>query len=186
MDDPPAPDPDRRARASRPILFGILLLAVGVLVLDQLTKWWAESTMVPGEATPVLGTFIQWRLIYNPGAAFGMAADFTWILTCFAAVAVVALAVFATRVVTVSWAIGVGALLGGAVSHLGDRLLREPGFARGHIVDFIDYNGWFIGNVADIALVGGVAYLVLLTFLGIDHRPAATPVPTPGSVADEG
>lgn len=180
VDDSPPPDGDRRPRATGRMLLGIGLLAAGVLALDQLTKWWAESTMVPGEATPVLGTFIQWRLIYNPGAAFGMAADFTWVLTCFAAVAVGALAVFATRVVTTSWAVGVGALLGGAVSHLGDRLLRAPGFARGHIVDFIDYNGWFVGNVADIALVGGVAYLVLLTFLGIDHRLAATPVPAPG------
>ena len=163
MDDSPPSSGNRRP------LLGILLLAAGVLVLDQLTRWWAESTMAPGEATPVLGTFIQWRLIYNPGAAFGIASEFTWILTCVAAVAVVALAVFTTRVVTASWAIGVGALLGGVVSHLGDRLLRAPGFARGHIVD---YNGWFIGNVADIALVGGVAFVVLLTFLGIDHRPA--------------
>jgi signal peptidase II len=125
----------------------------------------------------VLGEFIQWRLIYNPGAAFGIASEFTWILTCVAAVAVVVLAVFATRVSTLSWAIGVGALLGGAVSHLGDRLLRAPGFARGHIVDFIDYNGWFVGNVADIALVGGVAFLVLLSFLGIDHKPRVTSSP---------
>jgi signal peptidase II len=173
VDDSPPSSGNRRT------LLGIGLLAAGVLALDQLTKWWAESTMVPGEATPVLGTFIQWRLIYNPGAAFGIASDLTWILACVAAVAVVALAVFATRVVTGAWAVGVGALLGGAVSHLGDRLLRPPGFARGHIVDFIDYNGWFIGNVADIALVGGAAYLVLLTFLGIDHRPAVSPVSPP-------
>jgi signal peptidase II len=169
-------DDSAPARGTRRTLLGIGLLAAGVLALDQLTKWWAESTMVPGEATPVLGTFIQWRLIYNPGAAFGIASDMTWILACVAAAAVVALAVFATRVVTPLWAVGVGALLGGAVSHLGDRLLRPPGFARGHIVDFIDYNGWFIGNVADIALVGGAAFLVLLTFLGIDHRPAVRPV----------
>jgi len=183
VDDTPPPE-DRRPGAPRPILLGILLLAAGVLALDQLTKWWAETSLVPGEATPVLGTFIQWRLIYNPGAAFGMASELTWILTCIAAVAVVALAVFARKVVTVSWAIGVGALLGGATSHLGDRLLRAPGFARGHIVDFIDYNGWFIGNVADIALVGGAAYLVLLTFLGIDHRPAEKPVPQPDAASD--
>ena len=51
--------------------------------------------------------------------------------------------------------------LGGAISHLGDRLFREPGFARGEIVDFIDYFGFFVGNVADIALVGGAIAIVL-------------------------
>ena len=40
-------------------------------------------------------------------------------------------------------------------------------------MDFIDYGGWFIGNVADIALVGGAAFLVLLTVLGVEPRPAA-------------
>jgi signal peptidase II len=54
--------------------------------------------------------------------------------------------------------------LGGAVSHLGDRLFRDPGFAQGHIVDFIDYAGFFVGNVADIALVGGAALLIVASF----------------------
>ena len=162
-------------RSSRLVRLGIPLLATGVVVVDQLTKRWAETTMTPGVPTPVLGTFIQWRLIYNPGAAFGLGAAYTWVLTCFAAAAVVGLTVFATRVANTRWAVGVGVLLGGAVSHLGDRLLREPGFAQGHIVDFIDYHGFFIGNVADIALVGGSAYLVLLSFLQVGHRPSAKP-----------
>jgi signal peptidase II len=163
----------------RRFLLRILLLAAGVVAVDQLTKWWAESTMTPGVPTPVLGTVIQWRLIYNPGAAFGLGSDYTLVLTVVAAGAVVGLAVFATRVANPSWAIGVGALLGGAISHLGDRLLREPGFAQGHVVDFIDYNGFFIGNVADIALVGGAAFLVLLTFLHVGHRPAEEPTAQP-------
>jgi signal peptidase II len=59
-----------------------------------------------------------------------------------------------------------GAMLGGAVSHLGDRLFREPGFARGHVVDFIDY-GLFVGNVADIALFCGCVALILLSMRGV-------------------
>ncbi|USI89940.1 MULTISPECIES: signal peptidase II [Rhodococcus] len=70
-----------------------------------------------------------------------------------AAIAVVGLLVLALRVRTPSWAVGVGLLLGGAVTHLGDRVAREPGFARGHVVDSIDNSGLFVGNVADIALV---------------------------------
>ena len=51
------------------------------------------------------------------------------------------------------WALALGLLLGGALGNLTDRLLRAPGFGRGHVVDFIDYGGLFIGNVADIAIV---------------------------------
>lgn len=145
-------------------------LAVFVLVLDQATKWWAESALEAGRGVPVLGELIQWRLVYNPGAAFGIAADHTWVLTILAVLGVVALTVFAFRVRSVPWAIVVGVLLGGAVSHLGDRLFRPPAFARGHIVDFIDYFGWFVGNVADIAIVGGAVALGALTVLGVPVR----------------
>ncbi|MFC5994476.1 signal peptidase II [Pseudonocardia hispaniensis] len=162
---------------ARRMLPWVLLLAAGVVAVDQLTKRWAETTLVRGEATPVVGEVIQWRLIYNPGAAFGLAAGFTWVLTVVAALAVVGLVVLAARGLTLSWAIGVGVLLGGAVSHLGDRLLREPGFGRGHIVDFIDYNGYFVGNVADIALVGGAAFVGLLSVIGVDLRPGEAPHP---------
>lgn len=149
----------------------ILTLAAGVVVADQLSKWWAESTLSPGVSTPVVGEFLEWRLVYNPGAAFGLGAGYTWVLTVVAGLAVVALTVLATRTLSPAWAIGVGVLLGGVTSHLGDRLLREPGFARGHIVDFIAYNKWFVGNVADIAIVGGAAFLVILTLLGMQARP---------------
>lgn len=157
-------------------LIVVLVLATGVVAVDQFTKRWAETSLTDGEATPVVGEIIRWRLVYNPGAAFGLGSAFTWILTAIAALAVVGLLVLSARVHTPSWAIGVGVLLGGAVSHLSDRLLREPGFARGHIVDFIDYNGFFVGNVADIAIVGGAALLILLSALGVEARPGtATP-----------
>lgn len=152
----------------------ILLLAAGVAVADQLSKWWAESALSPGVSTPVVGEFLEWRLTYNPGAAFGLGAGYTWVLTVVAGLAVVVLTVLATRTLSPAWAIGVGVLLGGVTSHLGDRLLRAPGFARGHVVDFIAYNGLFIGNVADIAIVGGAAFLVILTLLGMQARPDTT------------
>ncbi|MFH8753931.1 signal peptidase II [Streptomyces rimosus] len=48
----------------------------------------------------------------------------------------------ARRLASHGWALVLGALLGGTVSHLGDRLFREPGFARGYVVDFIDYDAF--------------------------------------------
>ncbi|GAA1313954.1 hypothetical protein Psi02_64490 [Planotetraspora silvatica] len=66
-----------------------------------------------------------------------------------------------------AWTVALAALLGGATSHLLDRLFRAPGFAQGHVVDFIDYGGLFVGNVADIALTGGCAVLMLLSLRGV-------------------
>lgn len=167
---PPIGNDDAVPSTSR-FLPWILALAAGVIAADQLSKWWAESALVPGRTTPVVGEILEWRLVYNSGAAFGLGAEHTWVLTVFAGLAVVALTVMATRPLTRAWTVGVGVLLGGVTSHLGDRLLRAPGFARGQVVDFIAYNKWFIGNVADIAIVGGAAFLAILTLLGMQTRP---------------
>ena len=112
----------------------------------------------------MLGEFLQFRLLYNPGAAFSLGAGSTWVFTIAAAVAVVVLLWYVARPQPKGWLIALSLLLGGATTHLGDRLFRAPGFARGHVVDFIDYNGWFVGNVADIALFLGAASLLLLSF----------------------
>jgi signal peptidase II len=147
-----------------------LTIAVLVVVLDQATKFWADRALRDRGPVPVLGDFIQFRLIRNAGAAFSMGENATWIFTIITAAAVVWLLWYVTRPQP-SWRlIGCALLLGGAVTHLGDRLFRAPGFARGHVVDFIDYNGWFVGNVADIALVGGAIWLILLSLAKPDVR----------------
>ena len=65
------------------------------------------------------------------------------------------------------WAVALGLLLGGALGNLVDRLVREPGFARGEVVDFIAYANWFVGNVADIAIVAAAVLVVILAALGV-------------------
>jgi len=160
-----------------------LFWAFGIIIIDQATKFWAEATLELGVGVPVIGEWIQWRLVYNPGAAFGIGGDYTWILTLVAAAAVIGIAVFVSRISSVRWALAAGALLGGAISHLGDRLFREPGFARGEIVDFIDYFGFFVGNVADIALVGGAIAIVLLSLVGVSPRRPVRREPDPSPAA---
>jgi signal peptidase II len=169
---------DERQPTRRPYPF-IIALAVVVIVADQASKWWAEATLASNETIPVIGDLIGFRLVYNPGAAFSIGENFTWIFAIVAAVAAVAIAWFAWRVRSRAWAVVFGLVLGGAITHLGDRLFREPGFARGHVVDFIVYGNWFVGNIADIAIVGGAALGVLFSLLRIDMKrdaPAAAPV----------
>lgn len=153
----------------------VLALAAALVVVDQLTKWWAESALAGRAPVRVLGDLLQLRLTYNPGAAFSIGTGYTWVLTLIAAAAVVAIGYVSRRVGSRAWVVGLGLMLGGATTHLLDRLLREPGFMRGHVVDFIDY-GPFVGNVADIALVVGVALMMVLNLRNV---PLAGPVGGP-------
>jgi len=146
-------------------------VAVVVLAVDQLTKMWAEASLPVGQRFPLLGDALGIRLIYNPGAAFSIGSGATWVFTIAAAGAVVAASWFTWRVRSRAWAICIGLFLGGAVTHLADRLLRPPSFGQGHVVDFIAYFDWFVGNVADIALFAAGVLVVALSALGLAPRP---------------
>ncbi|SCL35982.1 signal peptidase II [Micromonospora pallida] len=149
--------------------------ALVVVVTDQLTKLWAERTLTLGERTPVLGDALGIQLIYNSGAALSIGSESTWILTIVTAIGVVAGLWYSWRVRSRAWALALGLILGGAITHLGDRLLRKPSFGHGHVVDFIAYFDWFIGNVADIAIVVGAGMFLLLTARGTTMRPEDDP-----------
>ncbi|WP_308199868.1 signal peptidase II [Actinotalea sp. K2] len=154
-------------RARRPLVRLLLALAVSVLLVDQLTKVWAVASLSVGERIPVVGDLLGLTLLYNPGAALSIATGMTWLLTVAAAVVSVVILRIAKRLGSRAWAVALGLLLGGAVGNLMDRLFRDPSFGRGHVVDFIDYAGFFVGNVADIAIVVAACLIVLLSLRGI-------------------
>ena len=154
-------------RSRRPLVLALLALAVAVLVVDQLTKVWAVQSLTEGVRTPLVGDLLGLTLLYNPGAALSIATGMTWVLTLAAATVSVVILRVANRLGSRGWAVGLGLLLGGALGNLVDRLFREPGFARGHVVDFIAYGELFVGNVADIAIVAAAGLIVLLSLRGI-------------------
>lgn len=157
------PVPPGRQRRLTTLLLG---LALAVLVVDQGTKVWALNTLTPGEKIDLIGSLISLNLIRNPGAAFSIGDGATWILTIVSLAILGWVLVAARKVGTRAWAVALGLLLGGALGNLGDRFFREPGPGRGHVVDFIDYFGWFIGNVADIAIVVGAGVIMVLAYRG--------------------
>ncbi len=154
-------------RRRSPLVLLLVALALVVVALDQATKVWALSALTEGERTPLLGDLLGLTLVFNPGAALSIATGMTWILTLAAlAVTVVVLRV-ASRLGSRAWAVALGLLLGGAVGNLIDRVFREPGVGRGEVVDFIAYADWFVGNVADIAIVVAAGLMILLGLRGI-------------------
>lgn len=158
----------------RPALW---LVALIVIALDQATKQWSLSALQPGQKQPLIGDLLSLQLVFNSGAAFSLGDGFTWVMTIIAAIVTVGIVYFARRAQSRLAIALFGIGLGGAVGNLIDRLLRDPGFAQGHVVDMINYNGWFVGNVADLAIVG-VAAVVLV--LSLTNRPLLA---TPGTTA---
>lgn len=153
------------------------VVAAITIVADQLSKLWAQTELSTSRRVPVLDNLLGFQLVYNPGAAFSIGEQFTWVFAVVAGLAAIGVCVVAWRTRSLAWAVAWGLLLGGALTHLADRLFRAPGFARGHVVDFIAYGNWFIGNIADIAIVAAAVMLLLLSLLGIGMR-AATPAGT--------
>ncbi|HWK77974.1 MULTISPECIES: signal peptidase II [unclassified Microbacterium] len=161
----------------------VAVLAALVLAADQFVKYLTVENLPLQEVVPVLGDFLQLYFIRNSGAAFSLGSDVTWIFTIALTVVAVIIIWKATGLNSRIWAIVLGCLLGGVLGNLTDRLLREPAFAVGHVVDMISMP-WMmpaIFNVADIFIVCGMISVALLVVLGIrfdgtrekDHVAAA-------------
>lgn len=143
------------------------VVTVLVLAVDQVTKW-AAVTWLQGEGTiQILGDLFGLTFVLNPGAALGTGAGYTVVLTAIAVGVSVVLLFVARRLRDAWWAIGFGLFLGGALGNLADRLFREPGFGRGHVVDFLDYAGFFVGNVADVALTAAAIVIIWRSWRGV-------------------
>jgi signal peptidase II len=140
--------------------------AVSVVALDFVTKLVAESALLLTPGVPVIGDWLQLRLVYNRGAAFGLHVGpySRWV---FFAVAVIAVLVLNRMSLTSPphdrfRQFALGLVAGGAAGNLIDRVRS----ARG-VVDFIDVGigslRWPTFNVADIAVsCGGIALAVVL------------------------
>jgi signal peptidase II len=153
------------------------LAAVVTLVLDQASKYWLLNVLDIAERAPVRVTpFFDLVLQWNIGISFGLlqndspAAQLALMLV--KVVAVIALAIWMARSQTILATIALGLIIGGAIGNAIDRI------AYGAVVDFalfhIEIAGktytWYVFNLADTAIVAGVAALLYDSFIGI---PAA-------------
>lgn len=177
---PAARESGSAPRARRGLRRGSALaiaLAIGlvVAVLDQISKHLAESTLSPVEPRPLLGSLLQARLLYNSGAAWGLGAGITPVVTIVQILICAGALWFVVRSVrSPGWTIALGLVVGGALGNIHDRLLRPPGPFRGEVVDFLELPHWPVFNVADSAVVAGALLIVLLGVIGVptDPRPA--------------
>jgi len=138
------------------------LVALFIIVADQVSKAWIRASIPEGYSLLKLG-FFRITHVHNTGAAFGLFPDQSLLLTIFAIIAGIVVLFFvfyghrylpwfgSTPVV-----LTFGLVLGGTVGNLLDR------FRFGYVTDFIDFSYWPAFNVADSAVTVGVILFALL------------------------
>ncbi|HEX2184294.1 MAG TPA: signal peptidase II [Chloroflexota bacterium] len=134
-------------------------MAAAVVLADQVAKAWAVAALSGGRRIPIIGDTFDLRLVLNPGSAFGLFPGSTLLIAALSTIITVAVIVWAVRDPAAPLALGL--VIGGGVGNLVDRVLREPGFGRGHVVDFIYLSFWPTFNLADAAICVGVGLMLL-------------------------
>jgi signal peptidase II len=164
-------------RAMTPHLRPGIIAALAVLALDQASKLWLINIYELGQRGAVKITpFFDLVLIWNTGISYGWfqteGATGPAILLIVKAIAVIVLAIWMARSHTRIATIALGLIIGGAIGNAIDR------FTYGAVADFAHFHlqiggkdhSWYVFNLADVAIVAGVAALLYDSFLGV---PAA-------------
>lgn len=143
-------------------------IALAVLVVDQLAKWWVIGNLPYRVPREVLGSLLIFQYDRNPGAAFSIGTGSTWIFSIVAVAVLVFVIWYARRIRSMVWALVFGLVLGGLLGNLTDRLIRPPGFGVGEVVDFLRIPLLpAIFNLADSAIVCAMILFLILTVMGV-------------------
>ena len=137
-----------------------------IWLFDFATKAWALQSLST-EPRRVIGTFLQFTLVRNSGAAFSFATGLTILFSLLALSVVVAVVYFAPRITSAGWHLTIGLLLGGVLGNLTDRIFREPSFLSGHVIDWIQIPHWPVFNLADSAICVAAALSFVLTMRNV-------------------
>ncbi|WHY02311.1 signal peptidase II [Neobacillus sp. DY30] len=137
------------------------LIAIFIIILDQVTKWMIVTKMYLGESIPIIEDFLYITSHRNRGAAWGILQGQMWFFYVITAIVIIAIIYYMQKEAKGKWLLGVSLafMLGGAIGNFIDRLLRKE------VVDFIhtyilNYN-FPVFNIADSALVIGVVLLMI-------------------------
>jgi signal peptidase II len=139
----------------------IFITAFGLVVIDQLTKFWIRTHLAIGQSWPETG-FFRFTYAQNTGAAFSIFYGKVEILTVVSIIGFIFLLAFIFIIHrhflflnTFVNKLSLGILLAGTAGNLIDRLILR------HVTDFIDVGPWPVFNVADMSIVLGVVLFAL-------------------------
>jgi len=153
-------------------------LVILTIISDQLSKKWIDTNMLQYESWDIIGSFLRFTYVKNPGIAFGISiGGYTLLL--------VLLSILATIFVAyVHWterknhpliSNGLALILGGAIGNLIDRLSVLFVDKYEGVIDFIDIGTstyrWYTFNLADTAVTIGMTLYVLHSILIVSAKP---------------
>ena len=135
----------------------IALIALLVIIADQITKLAAERALSLGRSVPVVKNIFHFTLVFNKGAAFGMLKAQAPFFIALGVICVIFMLFYLPRLRkdTLPVRVAFALLLGGIIGNLIDRL------RFGYVIDFLDFRIWPVFNIADSAITIGALFLIL-------------------------
>ncbi|MGD9015168.1 MAG: signal peptidase II [Candidatus Omnitrophota bacterium] len=130
-------------------------LVIGIVVIDQLTKYIISQGIPPGTSIPVIKNIFHFTYVLNRGAAFGMFKNQIYFFILTAVLSIVFIIIILRRRGSRKQEIALYLILSGAISNLIDRI------RLGAVIDFLDFRIWPVFNIADSAITIGA---ILLAF----------------------
>ena len=133
-----------------------LLLALFIVIIDQLSKLYIQTHMELGMSIHVIQDVFHITYILNPGAAFGLFENQTAFFVIIAICMIIA-AIYFYPMIPKQYRLlrfGMGLMVGGAMGNVLDRI------KTGYVVDFFDFRIWPIFNIADVGIVCGVGCII--------------------------
>lgn len=146
-----------------------LTVAALAFIADRTHKWWMlEVFRIEARGQVRVTPFFDLVMVWNPGISYGLFPQGDpsgrLVLIGFAAAAVAVLYVWLARMRGIAGAAGIGLVIGGAVGNAVDRALY------GAVADFFAFHAfgyhWYVFNIADAAIVAGVAALLYDSVFG--------------------
>lgn len=143
----------------------VLLLSLGLVFVDQASKYWVTSGFSLGESVPVIPGCFSLTYVRNTGAAWGTFGGSTGLLAVVSVVVLLALIVFRRSFLTDSLIhrVALGLMISGIAGNLFDRIRLR------YVVDFFDFywgsHHFAVFNIADSAICVGVGLYILSTLL---------------------
>lgn len=134
-----------------------------ILLLDQISKWWVQWMLAPGQSIPIVPSILHFTLAFNAGIAFGLFPTLGGVFLWVSLAIVTVVLIYYLRLQSPSaWTTTIaGLLVGGALGNVWDRL------RSGQVVDFIDFRVFPVFNLADTAIT--CATLLWIVHLCVPH-----------------
>ncbi len=140
-----------------------LLVSLGVIAVDQLTKWLCVAFLKPVDSVTLIPKFLKLTYVENRGAAFGSFSEHRWVFMVISTVAIIGVTVYLLRFCEDNRLLrtALTLIIGGGIGNMIDRI------ALGYVIDFIDFCGiWsYVFNGADSAVCIGAGLMILYVIL---------------------